>query len=111
MTKKTFAGVAILSAMMSAVAAEFTDFTWDGLVVASECVTLQLVVRYGGTIEKDASGAEVFTLPVRIVRPSAFFDLRKLGSVPADARLASAERARIFYLPCEKDGVQSIRTK
>jgi len=87
---------------------EFTDFTWDGLVAASERVTRQLVIKYGGKIEKDASGAEVFTLPVRAVRPSVFFDSKKPGPIPAEVRLTPAERARIRYLPCEKEGVQSV---
>ena len=85
---------------------EFTDFTWDGLVDASDRLVRQVVVKYGGRIEKDASGAERFRLPVAAVRPSPFFDSSNPGPVPSDEKLTDAEQEEIRYLPC-KDGEQS----
>ena len=87
---------------------EFTDFTWDGLVAASDRLARQIVVKYGGRIEKDAAGAESFVLPVAAVRPSAFFDSARPGPVPPGERLTDAERANIRYLPCDQ-GAQSVR--
>ena len=87
---------------------EFTDFTWDGLVAASDRLARQIVVKYGGRIEKDAAGAESFVLPVAAVRPSAFVDSARPGPVPPDERLTDVERANIRYLPCDQ-GAQSVR--
>ena len=87
---------------------EFTDFTWDELIAASDRLVRQIVVRYGGRIEKDAAGAERFVLPVAAVRPSAFFDSARPGPVPSDDRLTDAERDEIRYLPCDS-GAQSVR--
>ena len=79
---------------------EFTDFTWDGLIAASDRLVRGIVVKYGGRIEKGASGEERFVLPERILRPSAFFDSGKPGPVPADEKLTEAEQALIVYRPC-----------
>ena len=87
---------------------EFTDFTWDGLIDASDRLVRQVVIRYGGRIEKDAAGAESFVLPVAAVRPSAFFDSANPGAAPSDEKLTDAEREAIRYLPCEP-GAQSVR--
>ena len=87
---------------------EFTDFTWDGLVAASDRLVRQIVVKYGGRIEKDASGIERFVLPVVRTRPSAFFDSSAPGPAPSDEKLTDGEREEIRYLP-SKPGTQSVR--
>ena len=87
---------------------EFTDFTWDGLIAASDRLVRGIVVKYGGRIEKDAAGAERFVLPVAEARPSAFYDSSKPGPAPSDDKLTEAELAAIRYLPCDQ-GAQSVR--
>ncbi|MCQ2395533.1 MAG: ADP-ribosylglycohydrolase family protein, partial [Kiritimatiellae bacterium] len=89
---------------------EFTDFTWDGLIAASDRLVRQVVVKYGGRIEKDAAGAERLVLPVAAARPSPFFDSCRPGPVPSDDKLTEAEREEIRYLPCNQ-GAQSARKK
>ena len=87
---------------------EFTDFTWDGLIAASDRLVRGIVVKYGGRIEKDASGVERFVLPAAEARPSPFCDSSKPGPVPADEKLTEAELAAIRYRPCGQ-GAQSAR--
>ena len=87
---------------------EFTDFTWDGLVAASDRLVREIVVKYGGRIEKDAAVGEKFILPVAEVRPSALCDSCKPGPVPSDEKLTDDERKDIRYKPCDQ-GAQSVK--
>ena len=85
----------------------FTRFTWGGLITASDRLAREIVVKYGGRIEKDAEGRERFVLPVAEVRPSAFFDSSRPGPVPPDERMSMAERAEVGFRPCA-EGKPSI---
>ena len=88
---------------------EFTDFTWDGLVDASDRLVRKIVVKYGGRIERDGAGTERFVLPEICPRPSPFFDSSRPGPVPENVRLTDDERREIRYAPCGQ-GQQSHAT-
>jgi len=47
----------------------FTDYNVSALLAVCEKLTRELIVREGGRIEKDASGAEVFVIPVKAPVP------------------------------------------
>ena len=87
---------------------EFTDFDWDGLVVSSEKLSREILLKYGGSVVKNSSGDEILSIPQQTVRPSAFFDSKAPGAAPAEDKLSEEERVRILYLPCEKQGAQSV---
>ena len=87
---------------------EFTDFTWDGLVAASDRLVRGVVVKYGGRIERDAAGVARFIVPVMAIRPSPFFDSAAPGPVPTEVELDDSERAQIRYAPCGQ-GAPSVK--
>jgi hypothetical protein len=58
------------------------------------------VVRAGGRIEKDASGAECFVIPVQQPKPSKFTPSYAPGPVTGE-RFTPEEMAKIKY-PAEK---------
>ena len=89
---------------------EFTDYTWDGLVADCEKIARQVVVRYGGRLERDAAGTEWIVLPETEVRPSAFYDSRKPGPEPNGVNFTEEEKSRILYAPCaEGDQSKSLK--
>jgi hypothetical protein len=49
---------------------DYTDTDFDRLVEVCEKLARQAVVKAGGRIEQDASGEEVFVIPVRSPRPA-----------------------------------------
>ena len=87
---------------------EFTEFTWDGLVDACDKLVRQIVVKYGGRIEKDGQGAERFVLPNAAVCPSPFYDSCEPGPVPENEKLTEAEQAELLYWPTGY-GLQSVK--
>ena len=87
---------------------EFTDFDWDGLVASSEKLSREILLKYGGSVVKNSSGDEILSIPQQTVRPSAFFDSKAPGAEPAEDKLSEEERVRILYLPCGKEGAQSV---
>jgi len=72
----------------------YTAYDFPGLIAASEKLARQAVVRAGGRIEKDASGEDVFVIPVKAPKPSAFEDIKKPGPI-AGSRFTPEEMARI----------------
>ena len=87
---------------------EFTDFDWNGLVASSEKLSREILLKYGGSVVKNSSGDEILSIPQQTVRPSAFFDSKAPGAAPAEDKLSEEERVRILYLPCGKEGAQSV---
>ena len=80
----------------------FTDFTWEGLIAACDRLVREIVVKYGGRIEKTAAGGEQFVLPIAAIRPSAFYDSSFPGPEPENERLTKEECAVIRYRPCDQ---------
>ena len=87
---------------------EFTEFTWDGLVDACDKLVRQIVVKYGGRIEKDGQGAERFVLPDAAVCPSPFYDSCEPGPAPENEKLTEDEQAELLYWPTGY-GLQSVK--
>ena len=83
---------------------EYTAYDWPKLMKVCEGLVKEIVVKYGGKVEKDAAGAETLVICAADARSSAFFDSQRPGPVPEDARLTDEEWARILYRPSRNWG-------
>ena len=83
---------------------EYTTYDWPKLMKVCEGLVKEIVVKYGGKVEKDAAGVETLVIRAGEVRPSRFFDSLKPGPVPEDVRLTDAEQKRVLYRPCKTQG-------
>ena len=72
----------------------YTAYNFPALLAVCEKITRQSVVKAGGRIEKDASGQEVFVIPVKAPTPSAFESIRSPGAI-ANSRFTDEEMARV----------------
>lgn len=75
-----------------------TAYSFPGLLAVSEKLTRQAITRYGGRVEKDASGAEVFVVPIRAAKRSPMELSWGPGPV-ANSRFSPEEMARITEAP------------
>jgi hypothetical protein len=73
----------------------FTQYNFVSLSEVCEKLARQAVLRYGGRIEANAEGEEVFMIPVHPPRPSALEFCSEPGPVPEDIKFTEAETARI----------------
>jgi len=71
-----------------------TEYNFPKLFAASEKVAREAVVKAGGRIEKDASGQEVFMIPVRSPKPSKFEQVWEPGPI-ANSKFTPEEMAKI----------------
>ena len=71
-----------------------TAYSFPALIDVCEKLARQAVAQAGGRVERDASGEEVFVIPVQEPKPSAFEDLRKPGPT-AGSRFTDEEKAQI----------------
>ncbi|MEJ5250351.1 MAG: ADP-ribosylglycohydrolase family protein [Chthonomonadetes bacterium] len=79
----------------------FSEYTFDRLVDVCLRLARQAVIRYGGRIQRDGSGKEVWLIPVRPPRPSRLVQSWSPERI-AGARFSLAEMARIRELPWAK---------
>ena len=71
-----------------------TSYNFPKLIDACEKVARQAVVKSGGKIEKDATGAEVFVVPVEVARPGKLEQSWEPGPA-AGSKFTPAEMAQI----------------
>jgi len=72
----------------------FTDYNFPELLAATEKVARQAVVKFGGKIEKDAKGEEVFVLPVQTPKPGKLEQTWEPGPI-ANSKFAQEEMKQI----------------
>jgi hypothetical protein len=75
----------------------YTAYNFPALVNVSEKLAREALAQAGGRVEKDASGEDVFVIPVHAPRPSKFEDLRKPG--PIAGSLYSDDEMRKIRTP------------
>lgn len=79
----------------------YSEYTFERLVDVCVKLARQVVVRYGGRVERDASGKEVWHIAVKAPRPSRF--VQSWSPEPArGVRYSTREMARIRELPWEQ---------
>lgn len=78
-----------------------TSYNFAKLIDACEKVAREAVVKSGGKIEKDASGEEVFVLPVETPKPGRLEQCWSPGPV-AESRFTPEEMAQIKPPPPDK---------
>jgi hypothetical protein len=71
-----------------------TAYNFPRLLDVCEKLARQVVVKYGGRVEKDAAGQEVFVIPVSAPRPSKL-ELSWAPGPIANSVFTDAEKARI----------------
>ncbi|HOB74164.1 MAG TPA: ADP-ribosylglycohydrolase family protein [Phycisphaerae bacterium] len=71
-----------------------TSYNFPKLIAACEKVAREAVVKSGGRIEKDASGEEIFVLPVQQPKPSKLEQCWAPGPI-ANSRFTPEEMAKI----------------
>ncbi|MGD0898179.1 MAG: ADP-ribosylglycohydrolase family protein [Thermoguttaceae bacterium] len=71
-----------------------TVYTFPKLLDVSEKLARQIIVSAGGRIEKDASGEEVFVIPVAPIKPSKLEKSWAPGPI-ANSRFTEAEMAQL----------------
>lgn len=77
-----------------------TSYNFPKLIDVCEKLARQAVVQSGGRIEKDASGEEVFVLPVETPRPSKLEQCWSPGPI-ANSRFTAEEMAQIKPPPAD----------
>ncbi len=85
----------------------FSEYTFDRLVEVCFRLTRQVVTHYGGRIQRNGDGKEVWLIPVRPPRPSRLVQSWSPEPI-AGARFSSREMARIRELPWAKALVKSF---
>lgn len=76
----------------------YSDYTFERVVEVCAKLARQAVVRYGGKIERDRDGKEVWQIPVKPPRPSRL--MQSWSPEPAlGVRYSPREMARIRELP------------
>jgi hypothetical protein len=71
-----------------------TAYSFPALIDVCEKLARQALAKEGGRIEKDANGEEVFLIPVKDPKPSAFEDLKNPGPI-AGSRFTDEEMQKI----------------
>ena len=74
----------------------FTAYNVPGLLDVCEKLARQIIIREGGRIEKDASGAEFFVIPVKAPVPPPL-ELSWAPGPIADSMFTDEERAQIRF--------------
>ena len=87
---------------------EGVSFSWPRLMRACEGLAHGIVVKYGGRVEKDDKGRTTLVIRTGDVKPSAFFDSKAPGPVPADERLTDEERELVHFRPCGEGATSEI---
>jgi hypothetical protein len=72
----------------------YTDYDFTDLIAVSERLARESVLAAGGSIEVDASGAEVFVIPVQAPQPSLFVQSWQPGEI-AGSRYTAEQMAAI----------------
>lgn len=72
----------------------YSEYTLPKVYEVCEALARQAVVRAGGRIEKDASGAEVFVIPVEEPRPAKLEQVTAPGPI-ANSKFTPEEMAKI----------------
>ncbi len=85
-----------------------TAYNFPALLDVCEKLARQAVVKEGGRIETDASGNDVFVIPVKPPVPSKFEDLRRPGPI-AGSRFTEAEAAKITAPSSDKLMKQQVQ--
>ena len=85
-----------------------SPYTFAGLLAVSEKLARQVIVRFGGRIEKDAKGAETLVLPDVTPKPSACVSFARPGPVEG-GRYTQDEVDKILYQPFCGKGLQMCR--
>jgi hypothetical protein len=75
---------------------DFTAYNVPALLDVCEKLTRDILLREGGRIEKDASGAEVFVIPVKAPAPPKLELSWEPGPI-ADSLFTETERAKIRF--------------
>ncbi|MCK4958153.1 MAG: glycoside hydrolase family 127 protein, partial [Planctomycetes bacterium] len=83
-----------VSALDRSIEFSHTAYDFDALLDVCEKLTRQAVERSGGWIEKDASGKEVFVIPVTAPKPSSYETCWAPGPI-ANSRFTEAEMTKI----------------
>ncbi|MEI8246149.1 MAG: ADP-ribosylglycohydrolase family protein [Lentisphaerota bacterium] len=73
---------------------QYTAYNFPALIAVSEKLARQAILKGGGKIEKDASGDEIFLVPVKTVKPSMLESGWAPGPV-ANSKFTEAEMAQI----------------
>ena len=76
----------------------YTAYNFPRLLKVCEDLTRQTVTRYGGRVETDATGQEVFVIPVRLPRPTPL-ELTWAPGPIANSQYSDAEMERITVAP------------
>ena len=71
-----------------------TPYDWPKLVEVCEKLARDGVLRSGGKIEKDASGEEIFVIPMKAIKPSAMEHVSRPGPI-ANSRFTAEEMKQI----------------
>ena len=74
----------------------YTDYNFPGLTTVCEKLARQAVLRYGGKVEKNDSGEEVFVIPVRKSKPSALEFCWEPGPTPENVKFTDEEMEKII---------------
>jgi len=75
-----------------------SDYTFEKLIDVCVKLARQAVVRYGGRVERDGNGREVWQIPVKPPRPSRLVQ-SWVPEPPSGVRYSPREMARIGELP------------
>lgn len=84
-----------------------TAYDFPRLLDVSERLTRQLIVKYGGKVEKRAGG-DVFLIPVREVKPSAL-ELSWAPGPIAESRFTKAEMKKITQTDAPEGMVKALK--
>jgi hypothetical protein len=71
-----------------------TPYDWPKLVEVCEKLARDGVLRSGGKIEKDASGEEIFVIPMKTIKPSAMEHVSRPGPI-TNSRFSAEEMKQI----------------
>lgn len=76
---------------------DHTAYNFPRLLAVCEKLTRQILAKYGGRVEQDATGEEVFVIPVQSPKPSAL-ELSWAPGPIANSRFSPEEMAKITVL-------------
>ncbi|HOC00745.1 MAG TPA: ADP-ribosylglycohydrolase family protein [Verrucomicrobiota bacterium] len=84
-----------------------TAYNFPRLLDVCEKLARQFLVRYGGRIEKDGAGEDVFVIPVRAPKPSAL-ELSWAPGPIANSRFTPEEMAKITASNTPKRAIEAV---
>ena len=86
---------------------DHTAYNFPALMQVCEKLTRQILVKYGGKVEKDAQGDDVFVIPVRQPKPSKL-ELSWAPGPIAGSRFTAEEMARITVSNTPRELLQAV---